>query len=72
MSSPITLTAPVARQTTSEVEISSLAQKFYRDNNCEAGHDRENWLCAEYMLAQKNWIKAWLSSIHDQAVNRGC
>ena len=45
-------------------EIASLAFKFYQDGNCEDGHDRENWLCAEYMLAQKRLIERQIDALH--------
>jgi hypothetical protein len=49
-----------------EGEIATLALKFYQDSNCEEGHDRENWLCAEYMLTQKQLIHSQMSAIHDR------
>jgi hypothetical protein len=50
-----------------EQEISALAAKFCADNNCENGHERENRLCAEYMLAQKHLILQQLNSLHRSA-----
>ena len=47
-------------------EIATLAVKFYLDRNCEDGHDRENWLCAEYMLAEKLLIQYKLNSLHNR------
>lgn len=55
---------PLKRQVPAENEIAALALKFYLDNNCEHGHDRENRLCAEYMLVQKDLIECQLDSIH--------
>lgn len=49
-----------------EVEIASLALKFYQDSNCKEGHDRENWLCAEYMLTQKQLIHSQMRAIHSR------
>lgn len=46
-------------------EIASLAFKFYLDSDCEAGHDRDNWLCAEYMLTQKHLIKRQIDALHN-------
>jgi hypothetical protein len=57
---------PLEVQAVTESEIASLALKFYLDSHCEEGHDRENWLCAEYMLVQKHLIQCQISSLHDR------
>jgi hypothetical protein len=51
-------------------EIASLALKFYLDSNCQEGHDRENWLCAEYMLTQKHFIRCQIEGLHDREANQ--
>ncbi|HMD54021.1 MAG TPA: hypothetical protein VKJ65_05695 [Phycisphaerae bacterium] len=45
-------------------EVASLAWKFYLDGNREAGYEVENWLCAEYMLRQKQLIQLQVSALH--------
>ncbi len=45
-------------------EVASLAWKFYLDSNREDGYEVENWLCAEYMLRQKQLIQLQISAIH--------
>jgi hypothetical protein len=45
-------------------EVASLAWKFYLDSNRIEGYDVENWLCAEYMLRQKQLIQLQVSAIH--------
>ncbi len=45
-------------------EVASLAWKFYLDHNREDGHEVENWLCAEFMLRQKQLIRLQISAIH--------
>lgn len=47
-------------------EVADLALKFYQDSNCLDGHERENWLCAEYMLTQKKFIENKICSIHQR------
>jgi hypothetical protein len=53
---------PTAKPT--YLEIASLAWKFYLDSSREDGYDVENWLCAEYMLRQKQLIKVQVTAIH--------
>ena len=45
-------------------EVALLAWKFYLDSNREDGYEIENWLCAEYMLRQKQLIQLQVSAIH--------
>jgi len=54
-----------------EDEVASLALKFYLDNECLDGRDRENRLCAEYMLAQKRLIQYQISTLHDRVNTPG-
>ena len=54
-----------------EDEIASLALKFYLDSECLDGRDRENRLCAEYMLAQKHLIEYQISTLHDRVNTSG-
>jgi hypothetical protein len=61
-----TIHRPLECPAPAKSEIASLALKFHLDRNCAAGHDRENWLCAEYMLTQKHFIQCQISSIHNR------
>jgi len=66
--SPTYSTHPKPPTLPTQNEIAMLALKFYLDSNCQEGHDRENWLCAEYMLAQKHLIRCQLEAIQSRTL----
>jgi hypothetical protein len=49
-----------------ESEVAPLAFQFYLDSNCREGHERENWLCAQYMLSQKQMIESKIAAMHSR------
>jgi hypothetical protein len=57
-------TKPLSVPKPSYREVASLAWMFYLDGDREDGHEVENWLCAEYMLRQKQLIQLQISAIH--------
>lgn len=59
-------THPFESEGLDSVEVATLAYKFYQDSNCQDGHDRENWLCAEYLLTQKELIQRQIASFHNR------
>ena len=44
-------------------DVATLAWKFYLDGNRAEGHALENWLCAEYMLRQKQLIQVQVNAL---------
>jgi len=47
-------------------DIALLAVKFFDDGNCHDGYERRNWLCAEYMLTQRQLIQYQVNALHDR------
>lgn len=60
--------SPAKCEEPSENEIAALASKFYEDSHFQDGHDRDNWLCAKYMLTQKHLIQCQISSLHNREI----
>ena len=53
------------QSTPTKSDVALLALKFYIDSDFQQGHEWENLLCAEYMLAQKHLIQCQINAIHE-------
>lgn len=63
-------TPPAGAEDPDKDEVAALAYKFYLDSNCAEGHDRENWLCAQYMLTQKEFIRNQINAFHNRELKQ--
>jgi len=56
---------PPEHKAPAKSEVALLALKFYIDSGYQLGHEWENLLCAEYMLAQKHLIQSQIKALHE-------